>query len=110
MLNPQIKMIVGLGNPGNEYTNTRHNLGFMVVDNFISKSKIIKSKNTKSGLVVKVCISNTTILTAKPSSFINNSGPNIQVLMKTNNIQPEETIIVLDDLNLELGNLRLRMT
>ncbi|SVD32205.1 uncharacterized protein METZ01_LOCUS385059, partial [marine metagenome] len=108
MLNTQIKMIVGLGNPGKEYVNTRHNLGFMVIDNFISKCKIIESQKTKPGLVVKVSVSNTTTLIVKPSSFINDSGPNIRALIKNNHIQPEETIVVLDDLNLELGSLRLR--
>ena len=109
MLNHQIKMIVGLGNPGNQYANTRHNLGFMVIDHFISRSKIIKSQNTPSGLLVKVTVSDKTLLLLKPSSFINNSGPNIQTLMAKHNIQPEEIVIVLDDLNLETGKLRLRL-
>ena len=109
MLSYQTKLIVGLGNPGNAYANTRHNLGFMVVDHFISRSEIIKSENTPSGLLVKVTVLGNTLLLLKPSSFINNSGPYIQSLMTKYNIQPAEIIIVLDDLNLETGKLRLRL-
>ena len=109
MLKDQIKMVVGLGNPGNAYMNTRHNLGFMVIDHLISKSKIIESKNTASGLVVKTRVSGTNLLLFKPSTFINNSGPNIKSLMKKHNLFPEEIIVVLDDLNLEIGKLRLRL-
>ena len=109
MLSYQTKLIVGLGNPGNAYAKTRHNLGFMVVDHFISRSEIIKSENTSSGLLVKVTVSGNTLLLLKPSSSINNSGPYIQALMTKYNIQSEEIIIVLDDLNLETGKLRLRL-
>jgi PTH1 family peptidyl-tRNA hydrolase len=80
----------------------------MVIDDLISKCKIIESQKTRSGLVIKASVSNTATLIVKPSSFINNSGPNVQLLIKNNNIEPEEIMIVLDDLNLELGNLRLR--
>ncbi len=109
MLKDQIKMIVGLGNPGNEYVNTRHNLGFMVVDHLISRSNPIESKNTASGLVVQTKVSGINFFLMKPASFINNSGPSIKSLMKKHNIFPEEIIIVLDDLNLEIGKLRLRL-
>ena len=70
MLKDQIKMVVGLGNPENDYMNTRHNLGFMVIDHLISKCKIIESKNTASGLVVKTRVSGTNLLLFKPSTFI----------------------------------------
>ena len=68
MLKDQIKMIVGLGNPGNEYVNTRHNLGFMVVDHLISRSNPIESKNTASGLVVQTKVSGINLFLMKPSS------------------------------------------
>ena len=105
----QIKMIVGLGNPGNIYANTRHNLGFMVIDNLISRSKIIESLKTSHGLAVKARVSGKNIHLLKPASFINNSGPNIKSFMNKHNIYPNEILVVLDDLNLDLGKLRLRL-
>ena len=106
----QIKMIVGLGNPGSIYANTRHNLGFMVVDNLISQSKIIESLNASFGLAVKVRISGKNIHLLKPASFINNSGPKIKSFMNKHNIYPNEILVVLDDLNLDIGKLRLRLS
>ena len=105
----QIKMIVGLGNPGNIYANTRHNLGFMFVDNLISRSKIIESLKTSLGLAVKARVSGKNIHLLKPASFINNSGPNIKSFMNKHNIYPNEILVVLDDLNLDIGKLRLRL-
>ena len=110
MLQEQIKMIVGLGNPGHIYANTRHNLGFMVVDNLVYQSKIIKRTNTSFGLMVESRISGKKVRLFKPASFINNSGPNIKLAMHKHNIGPTEILVVLDDLNLELGKLRIRLT
>ena len=110
MLQEQIKMIVGLGNPGHIYANTRHNLGFMVVDNLVSQSKIIKRTNTSFGLMVESRISGKKVRLFKPASFINNSGPNIKLAMHKHNIGPTEILVVLDDLNIEIGKLRIRLT
>lgn len=102
-----MKLIVGLGNPGDKYQNTRHNLGFRVMDEFgklISNSKFQISKNLKAE------ISKTeNIILAKPQTFMNNSGMAVSLLANFYKIIPENIIIVHDDLDLPLGKIKIRL-
>lgn len=101
-----MKLIVGLGNPGDKYQNTRHNLGFRVVDEFgrqITNSKFQISKNLKAE------ISKTeNLILAKPQTFMNSSGDAIQVIAHFYKIPVEDIIVIHDDLDISLGKIKIR--
>ena len=102
---PQIRLIAGLGNPGPEYAATRHNIGFMVVDQFASQSGSTWEKSTKWDALSAQCGD---VLAVKPISFVNRSGYPLFAAAQFYKIQPREILVVLDDLALPLGRLRLR--
>lgn len=113
-----MKLIVGLGNPGDKYENTRHNIGFMVVDHFLkdtmSKPDTAFSKNTKVKSEVALfdwqpkAGELERIVLAKPNTFMNNSGMAVSLLASFYKITPENIWIVYDELDLPLGTLRIR--
>lgn len=108
-----MKLIVGLGNPGEKYENTRHNLGFMVVDKLlgelepVEKSFWEENKYVKS-LVKKVKFGNTDLILAKPQTFMNESGKAATLLSSFFSIKPENIFVIHDDLDLPLGKIRIR--
>ena len=102
---PNIRLVVGLGNPGPEYERTRHNVGFGVVDRLASEwgltwqhSKAWRALWTKGDHAILV----------KPVSYMNRSGEPLQAVAQFYKIAPAEILVVLDDFALELGRLRLR--
>jgi PTH1 family peptidyl-tRNA hydrolase len=104
----RIKAIAGLGNPGDKYISTRHNLGFGVVD-------LLKGQNEfqKSNRKFKICgtkIASFDIDLLKPLTYMNLSGRAIHKYASSNNILPEEILVICDDYNLQLGRLRLRQS
>ncbi|RLJ69786.1 PTH1 family peptidyl-tRNA hydrolase [Hydrogenivirga caldilitoris] len=104
-----IKLVVGLGNPGKEYENTRHNVGFMVIDELASRLKL---KNyTEEGLshLYRARIGGREVLLAKPQTYMNNSGLAVINLLEDYNIRPAEMLVIYDDLDLPLGMTRLRL-
>lgn len=101
-------IIVGLGNPGTEYENTRHNIGFMTIDTLCEKYKVSCKKLKFKSLTCDVTISGKRCLIMKPSTFMNKSGEAVTEAMSFYKIPPERTIIVLDDISLEPGKLRIR--
>ncbi len=102
---PQIRLIVGLGNPGSEYNGTRHNVGFDVVDR-LAKEWGLTWQHTKSWHALWVKGDKAIIV--KPTSYMNRSGEPLQAVANFYKIAPAEILIVLDDMALELGRLRLR--
>lgn len=101
-------MIVGLGNPGKQYENTRHNAGFMAVD-AIAKREHTEIKRIKyKGLVGECRIAGVRTLLLKPSTFMNLSGQSVQEAMQFYKLPPERVLILFDDINLEPGKLRIR--
>ena len=100
-----LRLVAGLGNPGPQYLETRHNVGFMVVDCLANKKKIIlegsRSWNCKLGKWGSV-------LLVKPLCYMNQSGEVIGPVARYFKIQPEEILVVVDDVALPLGRLRLR--
>lgn len=101
-----MKLIVGLGNPGKEYENTRHNIGFMIVDNYLSGDKFTASKF--DGLICEKNISGEKIIFLKPTTYMNNSGIAVRKVCDFYHINPEDVLIIRDDLDLEFGNIKLK--
>src|SRR6185312_5624225 len=100
-----IRLVAGLGNPGPEYAATRHNIGFMVVDQLAAQFGSAWEKSTKWDALLAKC---GTVLLAKPLSFMNRSGYPVFAIAQFYKIEPQEILVVLDDFALPLGRLRLR--
>lgn len=101
-------IIVGLGNPGTEYENTRHNIGFMTIDTLCEKYKVSCKKLKFKSLTCDVMIAGKRCLVMKPSTYMNKSGEAVTEAMSFYKIPPERTIIVFDDISLEPGKMRIR--
>ena len=101
-----MKLIVGLGNPGGEYEGTRHNLGFEVVDE-LARRWNVRLKSWKSVTALATSLPHGALL-AKPKTFMNLSGEAVQRIAAFHQIAPSDMLIVVDDVNLPLGRLRLR--
>ena len=104
--NPMKKfLIVGLGNIGEEYAETRHNIGFKVLDAFVSAEKSI-FEPARLGDVAKVKIKGKSLLCLKPSSYMNLSGKAVKYWMDKEKVPLENILIITDDINLPFGTLR----
>ena len=100
-------LIVGLGNIGDEYAGTRHNAGFMVLDAF-AKASNIHFEDKRYGFVAETSIKGRKVILLKPSTFMNLSGNAVRYWMNKENIDLERLLVVVDDLALPLGALRLK--
>jgi PTH1 family peptidyl-tRNA hydrolase len=100
-----IRLVAGLGNPGPEYAATRHNIGFMIVDQFANQFGSTWERSTKWDALSAQCGD---VLAVKPMRFVNRSGYPLFAVAEFYKIQPREILVVLDDLALPLGRLRLR--
>ena len=101
-------LIVGIGNIGQEYTNTRHNVGFMMLDYYTNFKNIYFSKKKFCGLYAEDIIENEKIIYLKPESYVNLSGEVIKKYVDFYKIPIKNILIIVDDINLEIGKLRLR--
>lgn len=104
-----MKLIVGLGNPGKEYEKTRHNAGFMAIDEIASKLQVGIDQKKFKGLYSQVFIKGEKVLLLKPQTFMNNSGESVMAIKEYFNIHNEDILILYDDLDLPVGKIRLRM-
>ncbi|WP_310560370.1 aminoacyl-tRNA hydrolase [Flavobacterium sp.] len=100
-------LIVGLGNIGAEYVNTRHNIGFKVVD-FLAKKESLQFETVKLGALAEYKFKGRTFLLLKPNTYMNLSGNAVQYWMNAANIPMENVMIITDDLNLPFGTIRIR--
>ncbi len=100
-------LIVGLGNPGDEYANTRHNTGFMVLDAFAKASNIV-FEDRRYGFICNTSIKGRKVFLLKPSTYMNLSGNAVRYWMNKENIQLENLLVISDDISLPLGTLRLK--
>ncbi|MCL9808121.1 aminoacyl-tRNA hydrolase [Flavobacterium luminosum] len=100
-------LIVGLGNIGAEYVNTRHNIGFKVVD-FLAKKAGVEFETVKLGTMAEVKVKGRTLLLLKPNTYMNLSGKAVQYWMEKEKIAKENILIITDDLNLPFGTLRIK--
>lgn len=102
-----IKFVFGLGNPGAEYENTRHNIGFRVVDLFCKKQGI-KTRKDFNVLQKAVCkIGGNELILVKPMTYMNRSGDSVRYLKKKYSITPNDILVVFDEINLPLGKMKL---
>ena len=97
-------LIVGLGNPGAEYTNTRHNVGFMAIDYLVPEGESWKKE--KNALTAHCDIDGFRVIFAKPQTFMNNSGDAVGPLMAFYKIPLENLVVIHDDMDLKIGDLR----
>ena len=100
-------LIVGLGNIGAEYVNTRHNIGFKVLDHFAKKEGLTFSA-VKLGALAEFKIKGRTLLLLKPNTFMNLSGKAVKFWMEKENIPKENILVITDDLNLSFGTIRIK--
>ena len=100
-------LIVGLGNIGAEYVNTRHNIGFKIVD-FLAKKESLNFETVKLGALAEYKFKGKTFLLLKPNTFMNLSGKAVHHWMEKENIPPDNLMIITDDLNLPFGTIRIR--
>ena len=100
-------LIVGLGNIGAEYVNTRHNIGFKAVD-FIANEANATFETAKLGAVTQVKVKNKILILLKPNTYMNLSGKAVQYWMDKEKIAKENILIITDDLNLPFGTIRIK--
>ncbi len=103
-----MKLIVGLGNPGREYENTRHNVGFSVIDNYITTKNLGSFKLKFNGLFIKTKLFNEDVIFLKPQSYMNLSGEVVRKYVDFYKINVDDILVISDDLDLDIGNFRLR--
>lgn len=102
-----MKIIVGLGNPGSEYSMTRHNVGFMAIDELARTWGISSWKKRNQALVAEYRGSEPVVL-VKPQTFMNLSGVAVGEVARWYKVAPEDIIVIFDDMDLPIGRLRLR--
>lgn len=100
-----MKVIVGLGNPGKEYEQTRHNVGFIVLDNYLGN---VKWKEDHKSLIHETMICDEKVLFVKPLTFMNNSGEAIREILSYYKVDTDNLLVIQDDIALELGKSRLK--
>lgn len=103
-----MKVIVGLGNPGNGYDRTRHNVGWMIADAFAKKFRINIDKHEKDALTGSGRVAGGAVMVAKPLTYMNNSGDVIKLLADAYIDSLQDLIVVYDDVDLPIGKLRIR--
>ncbi len=102
-------LIVGLGNPGREYRNNRHNIGFLLLDRFIEKHQIPSfTKSQSRALVTSGTVIGQSVLLAKPQTYMNMSGEAVGSLVRFYNIALERMLVCYDDIDIPLGIIRMR--
>ena len=100
-------LIVGLGNPGSEYDNTRHNIGFKVLDSFADSLKV-PFESSRLAFTAEGKIKSKTFFLVKPTTFMNLSGKAVNYYLQKEKIPPQNLLVITDDVSLPLGALRLR--
>ncbi|CCV63675.1 Peptidyl-tRNA hydrolase [Alteracholeplasma palmae J233] len=104
-----MKLIVGLGNPGDKYENTRHNMGFIAIDFLLTKHKLKTTVEQKfNAEITTLNLGNEKAIIAKPLTYMNLSGEAVRKIMDYYKIEPDDLIVIVDDINLPTGKLRLR--
>lgn len=101
-------VIAGLGNPGSKYSETRHNVGFNVIDKLAESNDIKVNKLKFKALTGEGFIGSEKVLLLKPSTYMNNSGQSIREVMDFYKLPPENLMVIVDDIDIEFASIRLR--
>ncbi len=104
-----MKLLVGLGNPGNQYAGNRHNIGFMAVDAIASANGISGWKSKHAGLLAEGSVGNERVLLLKPQTFMNKSGDSVQQVARFFKIPASDIIVFYDELDLAPGKVRVKI-
>ena len=102
-------LIVGLGNPGQQYEGTRHNAGFMALDALAEKCGVKIDRLKFKGLCAQAAVGGKKVLLLKPSTFMNLSGQSVTEAMRFYKLPPERVIVIYDDISFPPGKLRIRL-
>jgi peptidyl-tRNA hydrolase, PTH1 family len=103
-----MKLILGLGNPGSQYAETRHNIGFMVVDLMATMFPVRTLQANSLAHLYQATIQNQPVLLIKPQTYMNRSGIAVQRVLYQYAESPENLVVIYDDLDLDVGRLRIR--
>ncbi|MBO5927371.1 MAG: aminoacyl-tRNA hydrolase [Clostridia bacterium] len=103
-----MKLIVGLGNPGKEYENTFHNLGFMALDCVVDYFGVNFNKEKSKALIAEERINGEKVIFAKPQTYMNLSGESVRELLDFYKISPSDLVVIYDDFDLPIGAVRFR--
>lgn len=104
-----VRLIVGLGNPGQEYAGTRHNVGFEVIDELSNRHDIPVRKRDFRAVIGEGFISGHKVILARPMTYMNLSGEAVGAIARMFKIEPADIWVILDDVALPLGRIRLRL-
>jgi PTH1 family peptidyl-tRNA hydrolase len=104
-----MKLLVGLGNPGNQYEGNRHNIGFMAIDAIAREHGISQFRSKHAGLLAEGSIGGEKVLLLKPQTFMNRSGDSVQQAAKFFKIEPADIIVFYDELDLAPGKVRVKV-
>lgn len=105
----QFRLVAGLGNPGKKYSNNRHNVGFMALDQFANKKGIrFQEKNKLFGELATLTSNQKSIKLLKPNTFMNDSGRSIRASLDWYGLNMSQLIVLVDDMDIPLGRLRIR--
>ncbi len=99
-----MKLIVGLGNPGKEYQKTRHNVGFICIDNFLRTNGLVANKDDFKGQFYK----DQNLIVLKPMTFMNLSGESVKAIVDYFKVDIKDIVVVCDDVSLPVGKIRIR--
>ncbi len=103
-----MRAVIGLGNPGKKYELTRHNIGFHILDYFADKHKLIFKSSKREYLYSEGTLRSSDFFLIKPTTFMNLSGAAVLDFVIDNSIDVKEMLVIVDDVNLSLGKIRLR--
>lgn len=103
-----MKAIVGIGNPGKKYLNTKHNTGFSFIDFLIEPNKLLLTNSKEDYFVAKGDLNGVPFLLVKPMTYVNLSGIAVKLISEEYQIEPKDILIIIDDINLPFGEIRIR--
>ena len=101
-------VIVGLGNPGKKYENTKHNVGFVTIDRLSEKYNIKVNKIKHKALVGEGMIEGKKVMLVKPQTYMNLSGESLREIVRYYDVEPEHLLVIYDDVDINMGALRIR--